>query len=322
MVYCKDCGKKIEEDAVFCSKCGKSLNKKDSGKYQYKENKELKKYKRSFLDIIFRGIGIFIGVIIIFMGLGYFGLYQGTTGIPTGFVFLLIGITLILPIHKWTKPSNSIGIKILVFLVGMLIASLLSPIQPANLGPSNNIKSITPSLKNEVKEIIYSLNQEIKVDYLTYKVTKAESFTEMGTSFLKKETEGKFIKVYLTILNNAKETKQIFTPRFKLIDNKDRKYERVSDDIFYISNPLELGKQLQPGLSTSGSIIFEIPKDSDKLILSIKGDWLSISEVKVAITEVTNIGKDTTLKQKTDAQMDAAMVDARQQMDDLIAQQD
>ena len=59
------------------------------------------------------------------------------------------------------------------------------------------------------KEIIYSMNQDINVDYLIYKITKAVTFTKMGTSMFKKETNGKFIKVYLKVTNNAKETKQI-----------------------------------------------------------------------------------------------------------------
>src|SRR3989338_1970266 len=65
------------------------------------------------------------------------------------------------------------------------------------------------------------IGENVEVDYLNYKVTKAETFTEMGTSVFGKETTGKFVKVYLDIKNNAKETKQIFTPRFKLVDSQD-----------------------------------------------------------------------------------------------------
>ena len=49
-----------------------------------------------------------------------------------------------------------------------------------------------------------------------YKITKVETFTEMGISMFEKETDGKFIKVYMDLTNNAKETKEIFTTRFKI----------------------------------------------------------------------------------------------------------
>lgn len=160
-------------------------------------------------------------------------------------------------------------------------------------------KSIQPKL--------YSVNEDIQVDYLTYRVTNAETFTEMGSSIFKKETNGKFVKVYLEITNNAKETKEIFSPRFRIIDNQERKYDRVSDDIFYINDPLEFGKQLQPSLTTSGAIVFELPKDSSDLKLIISGDWLSATEIMVELNNIKNIGKDTTLKEEQNKILEEAM---------------
>ena len=122
----------------------------------------------------------------------------------------------------------------------------------------------------------------------------------MGTSVYEKTTNGKFVKVYLEITNNAKETKQIFTPRFKIEDNQERKYDRLSDDMMYIADYLQLGVQVQPGLTTSGAIVFEMPKDSQDLKLIINGDWASISEVKVSLTNIQNIGIDTTNQDKID----------------------
>ena len=174
--------------------------------------------------------------------------------------------------------------------------------------------------EQEFKDKGYPINHDIQVDYLIYKVTKVETFTEMGTSLLNKKTNGKFVKVYLEITNNAKETKEIFTPRFKIIDNQDRKFDRISDDLFYISDAIEFGKQLQPGLPVAGAIVFELPKDSTNLILSITGDWVYNSEVKVALTNIKDIGRDTTLKEKQDEMMDQIMSDAKKQTDELMKQ--
>lgn len=182
------------------------------------------------------------------------------------------------------------------------------------------VKEDTPPISQEVvKETIYSINQDITVDYLTYKVLKVETFTEMGISMFNKETEGKFIKVYLKIMNDAKETKQIFTPRFWIEDNQGRKYDRLDDDMMYIADYLELGKQLQPGLAASGAVVFEMPRDSENLKLVIEGDWLSTTKIKVALSNIEDIGKDITLKEEQDRIWDEAMAEGETQMDELMS---
>jgi hypothetical protein len=168
-------------------------------------------------------------------------------------------------------------------------------------------------------EKVYSIGEDISVDELTYKVTKAESFKEMGTSMFNKKTEGKFVKVYLKITNNAKQTQQMFTPRFKIEDNQGRVYERLSDDMMYIADYLELGKQLQPGLAASGAVVFEMPTDSTNLKLIITGDWLSQDIVKkVVLSAITDIGKDTTQKEKLDKEMAAAQKESEQKVKEMM----
>ena len=155
--------------------------------------------------------------------------------------------------------------------------------------------------KNQEKS--YSMNEDVKVDDFTYRVTKAEEFTAMGTSIYKKETQGKFIKVYLTITNNAKETKQMFSPTFNIEDNQGRSYDKLSDDMMYIGDYIEFGKQLQPGLSASGAAVFELPKDSMSLKLVIQGGVFSTTKVKVALATITDIGRDTTQIEKQNKMM-------------------
>jgi len=166
----------------------------------------------------------------------------------------------------------------------------------------------------------YSMNQDIKVDYLTYKITKAQTFTKMGSSIFEKETNGKFIKVYLDITNNAKETKDMFSSRFRLIDEQERKFDELSDGMLYISDYITFGKQLQPGLTTSGAIIFEIPKDSTNLKLEISGDWVSTTNVLVPISNINDIGIDTTLKDKQDEIIDRTMKESEEKVNEIMSQ--
>jgi len=182
------------------------------------------------------------------------------------------------------------------------------------------VKKEDKTQEPEEKVNEYSMNQDIEVDYLTYEVIKVETFTKMGNSIFKKETDGKFVKVYLKITNYAKETKQIFTPRFKIIDAQDRHFDRVSGDILYISDGLNIGKQLQPSLTVSGAIVFELPKDSNELKIEIGGDWASVTKVIVVLSNIENIGTDSTLKEKQDEMMDGVIEEAEKKTEELLNQ--
>lgn len=274
------------------------------------------------------------GVIFALAGLGAFT----SSSFVAGFTFLIMGAVLLPPMNKLFKEKMnfelSTGIKIAVIIIGFVVVGMTmntntTPTKTDNSQVATNNQVNTPvETQKETqikepetpKETIYSMNQDIGVDYITYKVTKAETFTEMGTSMFKKETDGKFVKVYLKLTNNAQETKQIFSPRFKIEDSKGRKYDRLSDDMMYIADYLEFGKQIQPGLTTSGAIVFELPTDSTDMKLIISGDWVSVSQVKVALSNIQNIGKDTTQKDKQDAIMDEAMADAQKQTDEMMQQ--
>ena len=256
--------------------------------------------------------------------------------VASGLVYLLTSCFIFPPITKIIQKKFNIQfsrtIKIIVFFVGIILAANLMTatiVEDINNNQNTNNQPNTEAItQKEIpvkeveksKETLYSMNQNIDVDYISYKITGAETFTEMGTSMFKKETEGKFVKVYLKLTNNAKETKQIFSPRFKIKDSKGRKYDRLSDDMMYISDYLEFGKQIQPGLATSGAIVFELPTDSTDLKVLISGDWISIRQVEVSLSEIKNIGKDTTQKDEQDDMMDEAMADSQKQIDELMRQ--
>ena len=206
-----------------------------------------------------------------------------------------------------------IGILILLVLFVRMcgIESTPTHFTPSTTPPSSPAvsapKTLPPPIPQPSAPKLHHMNEGVAVDYVTYTITRVETFTRMGNNFLSKQTDGMFVKVYLKILNNAKETKELFTPRFVLIDDQGRKFERLSDDVFYIADGLNFGKALQPGLSTSGAIVFEIPTDIKGVALVVSGDWLSGTEVVIQIDRFTDIGADTTLERKVNAQIEESM---------------
>ena len=107
--------------------------------------------------------------------------------------------------------------------------------------------------------------------------------------------------------------------KLKIEENQERKYDRLSDDMLYIADHLEFGKQLQPGLAVSGAIVFEMPKNSENLKLIITGDWLSNTEIKVQLSNIQNIGKDATQKVEQDKMWDNAMEEGKAKTEELMS---
>jgi len=220
--------------------------------------------------------------------------------------------------------------KIFIFSILLMSVILISGCVdfPENTPTTTNQQVAQPNTntQQEVKTVptpkpsekIYALNENVNVDYLTYKVTKVQTFKEMGTSMFNKISEGKFIKVYVRITNNAKETKEIFSPRLRIQDSEGRIFERVSDDMMYIADYIEFGKQLQPSLATSGAVVFEMPEDSKDLILLISGDFTSTSVAKVNLSSIEDIKKDTTQQDKQDKMWDSTMEESEQKVEEMM----
>ncbi len=211
--------------------------------------------------------------------------------------------------------AGVLGVIAFLFILGIIIPD--TPDNEADFTISTESQQLNSEIKKPVN--VYSMNQNVPVDELLYQVTGAETFTSMGTTYFSKETDGNFVKVYLRITNNGQETEQIFTPRFRIEDSRGRKYDRLSDDAFYIADGIEFGKQLQPSLATSGAIVFEMPKDSNSLKLVIVGDWLSDSEVKIELSGIEDIGTDKTLQEEQDRQYEEALADAEKKTQELLS---
>jgi hypothetical protein len=273
---------------------------------------EKKEIKKITVGLIFSWI---FGIIFILAGLGKF-----TSGSYIPGIIIILCSAMIIPYFskKISKNFNfkiSGGVKFLLFIVIIIV----SGISASNMSESNTQEAKTPgkiqpttqekiTQEKEVQiEKIYTMNDKINVDYLTYTIQKAETFTEMGSSIFNKKTNGKFVKIYIEIMNDAKETKDIFTPRFKIEDNQGRKFDRLSDDILYIADSISFGQQLQPGLSVSGAVVFELPKNTEDLNLIITGDWLSNTEIKVYLNDIKEIGKDTTQQEEQDKMIEDLM---------------
>ena len=54
-MYCKDCGAELKDDALFCDKCGKSINKETATKSKSQTTNIL-----SIIGVVVSGISLFL----------------------------------------------------------------------------------------------------------------------------------------------------------------------------------------------------------------------------------------------------------------------
>jgi len=150
-------------------------------------------------------------------------------------------------------------------------------------------------------QITYSINDIIRVDNIAYRVNSAGVTDKLGTKYLETAAAGKYVVVDLSLSNVGTKSDYIFSPRFILIDELGREYDRLPSDSLYLTKTIDFGQQVQPGVALEGQIAFEVPKNTNAYTLHITGDWTSTSSIDVKLgTPKTIIQEDPCQIDKTE----------------------
>lgn len=138
-----------------------------------------------------------------------------------------------------------------------------------------NTQSSNSSTTKQEQQTSFRMNQEAINGDLAFTVTKMTDAKSLGNSYTKKDAQGVFKIITIKVENIGKETKTIDSSMLKLKDAQDRTFERSSDG--QIAKGMAQGQvdlflqQVQPSLSVTGEIVFDIPADASGLILEAKG---------------------------------------------------
>lgn len=121
------------------------------------------------------------------------------------------------------------------------------------------------------------IGDKVNVDEFQYSVKEAFTLPVVGSEYLMEQADGVFVILVLDIENIGKESEYLSSARFNLRDDKDRKYDvDISAGVYLETMGYEslLFDKLGPGLSTEGSIVFDVPEDDTGLKLEISGGLL------------------------------------------------
>lgn len=140
-----------------------------------------------------------------------------------------------------------------------------------------NVASNNENKENEVKQ--YGLNEEVKDGDLAFTVTNVTTAETLGNSFTQKNAQGMFYVVTLKIENIGNKTTTFDSSMGKVTDDQDREFERSIEG--QTAKGLAQGnvdlflQQIQPSLSVTGDMVFDLPADIKNPMLVVKGSLFS-----------------------------------------------
>lgn len=169
------------------------------------------------------------------------------------------------------------GIALVVLIVIGVIGSMGS--KSTNNTPNNTPSNptTTPEPKKQQAEQLHGQNEIVQDGDLAFTVTGVEKTKTLGNQYSKKDAQGEFYVITLKIENKGNKTATFDSSMAKVVDDQGREFERSIEgqtaqgmaqgnvDLFL--------QQVQPSLSKTGNIVFDLPTDIKNPILLVKGSY-------------------------------------------------
>lgn len=163
----------------------------------------------------------------------------------------------------------------------IFIALIVIAVIAGSGGDKSNNQSTTGSNSTESNNNqedtakMYGLNETVQDGDLAFTVTNVETVETLGNQFTKKDAQGIFYVVTLKIENKGNKTATFDSSMAKVTDDQGREFERSIEgqtakgmaqgnvDLFL--------QQIQPSLSVTGDLVFDLPADMKNPMLVVKG---------------------------------------------------
>lgn len=167
--------------------------------------------------------------------------------------------------------------KIILGAIGVLVVIVIIAAASGGGNKQNSSTTSSTQSKEEQKasETVAKVGEAVEDSGLAFTVMGVDTASSLGNSYSLRNAQGVFYVVTLKIENKGTETKTVDSSMITLTDSQRRKFDRPIEG--QTAKGLSQGKvdlflqQVQPGLSVTGNIVFDIPKDASGLNLIVKG---------------------------------------------------
>lgn len=167
-------------------------------------------------------------------------------------------------------------------ILSAILALIIIGMASGSGDKKNSDKSSSPtpsSTTNQEVAALPKIGEAVQDKDLSFTVKSIDTAATVGNSYTKKAAQGMFNIITLEIKNVGKETVSVDSSQFQLLDAQGNKFDRSVEG----QTALGLSKgtvdlflqQVQPSLSVTGNLVFDIPKDATGLKLVVKGGLFS-----------------------------------------------
>ena len=165
---------------------------------------------------------------------------------------------------------KKIGLGIAIGFAALIVLGAIGSYVSEDTVKSNYIQKeeTSKSIPLGDKKNPAPIGENIIAGDISFKVIGVKDISSVGSEYLGEDADGVFLVIDLIMENNGKESVQIISDYFKLIDSQERKFESDNQAWIYLDENVFL-KQLQPTIPTKGQIIFDIPTNSETYTLEV-----------------------------------------------------
>jgi hypothetical protein len=186
--------------------------------------------------------------------------------------------------HCGKKQGISTGVALLT-AIGVLVllgylANLLNKNSESGGGSNPTPTTSTPAGGVAPARPKYAIGQEFSVGYWTYRCNGANWQPFIGSGFGSVERpDAAFLVLDLTVRNDDRTSSTL--PPLKLIDSQGREFDESSKGIF-LEGSFGALKQLNPGVSSRGLVVFDVP--NGEYMLKVSGGFESGKDALVVLS--------------------------------------
>lgn len=168
-----------------------------------------------------------------------------------------------------------------ITLVVLFIIGLIGSNGSKGTSQSNQPNSGSTGTQDEPKkdtskpEQVAGLNQPVTDGDLSFTVLSVEKKKSVGNAYTKKDSQGMFYIVSLKLENTGKKTVTFDSSMAKVTDSEGREFDRSIEGQTALG--MSTGKvdlflqQIQPSLSYTGDLVFDLPAEVQNPVLVVKG---------------------------------------------------
>jgi hypothetical protein len=173
------------------------------------------------------------------------------------------------------RPKSRLG----AWIIGVLaIIFLIAALAHTDSGTDVSYSESNSGPSQQVSNVVHKLNETVTVGEWSYKVTGVRWANSIGSDYAREYPDAKFLIIDLLIRNNDR-TASALAP-LKLVDSEGRQYDE-SDKSLFLDGSFGLLKNVNPGVTSRGFVLFDVPPGNYSLLVS--GGFTSGKTTKIEL---------------------------------------